>query len=206
MTLFSYHYLVVSFFISVWLGYPTSFFVVIPLHYVVQTILWASGLDLMGLTDIFWGYQGLVTLLGILVAKSYSKLMQPLPLLKIEAGYEGSFIKFFISLAAFLGSQLLYSEFPPPNSSFGIIFSMLTSFIILMGTWYSLTFVEKAEHNRPMFFMGWFLVIAAMQLMFYFTYTGLDETWAAMIAAAPPLIVLGIMNCMKGTWQCLTCT
>jgi hypothetical protein len=204
MAFLSYHYLVTSYFLTIWIGNRVSLPIVLALHYAVQLCVWLSDTG-AGMEGLLFGYQAITTLLGVAVGRAYLRLTEPNPLLKIEAGYEPAFVKFFVAFAAFMGTQLFYSELPPPGSSFGILFSLITGFLVIMGTWYSMTFVEKAEHNSAMFYVGWFGVLASMQLMFYLVFTNLVETWVAMIAPAPALLVLGIMNCVRGTWKCLTC-
>ena len=192
MVLFSFHYLVTTFFISIWVGCPHGFSWTMLIYFLTQMIYFLAGGDI-GDGTLFWGWQTLVAFLGTL---SGQILSQKSPrLLVYNSVY--SWLYFVFSLAASLGAQLLYANFPPLSTvpsgqaGVGVTVTFILSFIIILAVWYGVSRVDSPP--RLHFFKRWLFFTALMQLLFFITLSGLDELWVAIISGGS-VVILGAIS------------
>lgn len=206
MVLFTFHYIVTSFFLSIWFGYPQNTIWVTLIHFLLQLILYLSGFDWRGTDNggTFWGWQTLATFEGLLLASLFLFAFRAKhTFLKIEIRYERVWFTWLVSTAAFIGGQVFYGTLPPTESAYGILFTILVSLIVLIGTGYSLLFDNVVfEHSYDSnwvnkkftnFFAWWILLTLSMQAMFWIARSGLGETWVALISGSVVLLFIGIL-------------
>lgn len=201
MVLFSFHYLITSLSLGIWIGRPWNILIVPCLFYLVQLFLWLTGITPDTPSDVFWGYQLIVTFEGLLISIKFLHLQRFYSFLSFKIGYERVWIKFLVSIAALIGAQVFYGTLPPTKDNpYGIFFTALTSVLIIFITWYSLLYeseVFERDHKEYsfFFFVWWAILLVSAQLMFYIVFTGLDEIWVAMIAGSAPLLILFLLSC-----------
>ena len=204
--LFSFHYLWTAFFLTAWIGYPYSPGYVMTIHFLTQTILYLAGFDISGNETLFWGWQALISALGMIAGLLILKPKhKPGSLLTWKNKY--SWLYFICSLLACLAIQLMYANFPPLQSSpagqagVGLAVTFVLSFFLIGMIWYGLTRV-KYNHWcewRTAFFKRWFFFTALLQLLFYTTLTGLDEMWVAVISGGSVIVIafISLMLCKR---------
>jgi len=197
MVLFSFHYLVTAFFLSVWIGYPYAPGYVMAIHFLVQMSLFLAEFDITGDETLFWGWQALVSLLGmiggLLLLKTKHK---PQSLLTWKNKY--TWMYFITSLALWLAAQLFYAYFPPTMGpagevGLGVAVTFILSFIIIASIWYGLTRVKYMHwcHWKAHFFQRWLFFTALMQLLFYIALTEFDELWVALVSGGSVIVLAG---------------
>lgn len=189
MVLFSFHYALTSFWIGVWAGWPAGVPVVVALHYGLQLVLWAAGLNTAP-TDVFWGWQALISFCGALLAMLFLWLsgrtaVGAHALLEVTPGHEVVWVKGALATAAYVAIQLLYAHYPPPSSAYGLVFTVVATLVLFAVLWNSLLFEGKTlgEDRFPLlFFAAWAALTVVVEGGFYLAYTALAEHWVALVA------------------------
>lgn len=189
--LFNLHYLIVAFFLTVVIGLPEAPTIVLVLHYVFQTIYFVLGGAIIDDVE-FWAWQALVTFSGIVAAILFIWATRAPTILQFKVGFESAwFLQVPLALAALIGGQVLYAEFAPPATWYGLFFTIVLNAIVLLLLWMSLLsndVIFRKYESVTGFFVGWILIQVSMQAAFYFTYTGLRELWVAFIAAGAGIL------------------
>ena len=204
MVLLTFHYITTAFFLGVWLGYPRNIPWVLVIHFLLQMILFLSGFDWQGIDAgaTFWGWQTLASFEGVVIASLFLICFRSKhTFLELKVRYERVWFTWLVSTAAFVGAQIFYSEVE--NSDFGLLFTILATIVVLIGTGYSLLFDEVVftsayegwGRKNLLLFMGyWILHTVSMQALFYLVNTGLRETWVAFISGGGPALILILMK------------
>lgn len=171
--LFSFHYFSTAGFLAVWtrsLSWPML------IHYVFQMSYFLAGGQVTD-ESLFWGWQALVSLTGTLMGL----FIGDRPLLDANVY---SWLYFIVSLAAYLGAQLMYAYFPPfPGSpagqqGVGLTVTVILSVIIIGAIWYGMSREHKSWHSW--LFGRWVLFTLFSQLLFFIALTGWAEVWLAI--------------------------
>ena len=199
MTLLTFHYVLTSFFLGVWIG-PVSARAcirniswVLTIHFLLQMILFFSGKEILD-DSLFWGWQTLATFEGVMLSNLFLWAYGTKhTFLEVKHRYERVWLTFFVSTAAFIGIQVFYTKIAHP---FGILFSILGTIIVLVGTGYSLLFdnvvfesaYKQHAHVHLIRFIGlWILLTVSMQAVFFAQPSNLSERDLAFISGGGAL-------------------
>lgn len=182
-----YHYLLVSYFLTVWIQKP--FFVAF--IYLIFQAIWGSIVEPTPVSE-FLGWYTLVSVLGIICGWCFLWITRPPKLFKWGDQYLQVWLKALISLAAFVGATVPYAVWTPPAHSWGLVLSSalvgtVVVFTALMLYWIKHLF--KGYDDVFFFFMYWAVTTTVMSVSFFFVFL-IDERWTAFAAGGITLIFI----------------
>jgi len=207
MALSHFHYFVTCFVLTIWSNYPT---LVMVMAWGLQVILYACGVYPGDLSQYFC-WQFLTVLASVGLGVGFYMVTRAPPLLKLQAAYADSWIRFSIFMAVFILAQLFYGFWPVPDSPGGLIGTMLIHLGLVLGMWwwYSLSstdaIVPTSVNNfvfkdylgqdylgRNYMFAIWALVLFTMEAMFFLTYAiGSDHLTVYAATALGAFMLIG---------------
>lgn len=179
MVLYSFHYVTVAFFLSVW---TRSLSWTMLIYFLVQMSLVLAGFSVVPASDtaLFWGWQTLAAFLGFLAGF----FVGPRPILKTGDLY--AWLYLIGSLAAWVAAELLYAYFPPLPSvpagraGLGLALTFVGHVVIIFFIWYGMSREHGRLRNRV--FWRWMAFTALLELLFFIALAGFAEIWIALIA------------------------
>lgn len=205
----SYSILLTAFWLSFWIPvdwivpiYHAWVFVVIGLY---QRIYFLAGGTITDTAE-FWGWQYLITFIGILIGVTIQWITMPPPLLSTRHGWESDvFIKFPILTLLYLAAQIWFLRLPPPDNPWGILLTILSTTVIIVIAWawsYDQPWRDRDTVNTYMFWLWIFAVNFMLQAFHFLLYTSLESKWVSIIAAGGTLILLIISQVLiSGCWN-----
>jgi hypothetical protein len=188
-----YHYLLVSYFLTVWIQKP----LVVAFLYLTFQAIWGSAVEPTPVSD-FIGWYTLVAVLGIICGRCFLWITKPPKLLKWGDRHAEVWIKMLISVGVFVGSTVPYAVWQPPTHAWGLILStalvgMVVVFTALMLYWIKHLF--KDYEDVYFFFVYWAATTTIMSASFFLVFA-MHERWAALCAGGITLIVILVATIM----------
>ena len=193
MVFLTFHYILTSFHLGVWIGYPRNIPWVMILFFLFQLIFFLSGRTILD-DATYWGWQALAAFEGVSLASLFLCAYQSKhTFLEIKHRYERVWLTFFLSTAGFVGAQVIYTQVDHP---YGILFCMIASVVVLLLTGYSLLFdnvvfesaYEGWGHKNLIRFIGlWILFVLSIEAVFFAQEAGLNERDLAFISGGGAL-------------------
>lgn len=203
MTILQLHYLLTSFWLSVWI--PITY--IVPWYHAIlwlllalfQRIFFVAGGDVGPDPDVFWGFSALSVFIGSAVGVVFKWLVRSPRLLSTANGWEATaFIKAPVLTALFIAAQLFYAKLPPQaDSPWGVILTGLLTSLIVAVTWgwsYSNPWARNNVRDTFIFFLWWIVINFVMVMFFFLGYTSLEEHFVALIAGGATLVLLVIFQ------------
>lgn len=173
MALAQFHFFITGLCLTIWTHNPA---LVLAFAWALQSLMYICGINPGDFNDYIW-WTFLSTLGGVAIGVGVFMVTKLPHLLRLQASYADSWIKFTAWFIVFILLQLFYGFFPIPESPGGLIGTILGHLILMCGVWWwystdnpqqSMAFRDYLGRNY--LFLVWTIVLFACECMFFLTY------------------------------------